>query len=88
MNLSQLGQSLGISYHTVERYLKVLEQTFLVRRLPPYHRNVGKRLVKGWVLDQASDLTPLLANVECRGYAGAYDWLPEAPARSSKRSKR
>ena len=194
LNLSQLGQSLGISYHTVERYLNVLEQTFLVRRLVPYHRNVGKRLVKaakvylrdtgllhhllnlatldelenhpvrgaswetfvtedvirreklayphsqfffwrtaagaeidliiergpqrfgfeikagsgekmvyahklaaalkdvgathGWVLDQASDLTPLLPNVECRGYAGAYDWLPEAPARPSKRSKR
>ena len=46
LNLSQLGQSLGVSYHTVDRYVNVLEQTFLVRRLLPYHRNVGKRLVK------------------------------------------
>src|SRR5438094_10235178 len=46
LNASALGQSLGVSYHTVQRYLDVLEQTFLVRRLPPYHRNVRKRLVK------------------------------------------
>ncbi len=46
LNLSQLGQSLGVSYHTVDRYVNLLEQTFLVRRLLPYHRNVGKRLVK------------------------------------------
>ena len=46
LNASQLGASLGVSYHTVQRYLTVLEQTFLVRPLPPYFRNVGKRLVK------------------------------------------
>lgn len=45
-NASQLGASLGVSYHTVQRYVDVLEQTFLVRRLRPYFRNVGKRLVK------------------------------------------
>ncbi len=46
LNASQLGASLGVSYHTVQRYLTVLEQTFLVRPLRPYFRNVGKRLVK------------------------------------------
>ncbi len=46
LNASSLGQSLGVSYHTVQRYLGVLEQTFLVRSLPPYFRNVGKRLTK------------------------------------------
>lgn len=45
-NASQFGQSLGIPYHTVQRYVNILEQTFLVRRLQPYFRNVGKRLVK------------------------------------------
>jgi hypothetical protein len=45
-NASQLGAALGVSYHTVNRYVDVLEQAFLVRRLPPYHANVGKRLVK------------------------------------------
>ena len=46
LNASQLGNSLDISYHTVRRYLDILEQTFLARRLPPYFRNVGKRLTK------------------------------------------
>ncbi len=45
-NASSLGASLGVSYHTVQRYVDVLEQTFLLRRLTPYARNIGKRLTK------------------------------------------
>ena len=45
-NASQLAQSLGLSYHTVNRYLDILEQTFLIRRLPPFFVNLRKRLVK------------------------------------------
>lgn len=45
-NLSQLGAALGVSHTTVTRYVAILEQGFLLRRLPPYFRNIGKRLVK------------------------------------------
>lgn len=45
-NASQLAASLGTSYHTVNRYVDILEQTFLVRTLPPYFANLRKRLVK------------------------------------------
>ncbi len=45
-NASQLAASLGVSYHTVNRYVDILEQTFLIRKLPPYFANIGKRLVK------------------------------------------
>jgi predicted AAA+ superfamily ATPase len=45
-NASQLAASLGVSYHTVDRYVDILEQAFLVRKLAPYSANVGKRLVK------------------------------------------
>ncbi len=45
-NATQIGQSLGLSYHTVDSYLDYLEGAFLIRRLPPWHANVGKRLVK------------------------------------------
>jgi uncharacterized protein len=45
-NASQVGQSLGLSYHTVNSYLDFLAGAFLIRRLPPYHANLGKRLVK------------------------------------------
>ena len=46
LNASSLGASLGVSHHTISRHLDILEQTFLIRRLPPFFRNVGKRLVK------------------------------------------
>ena len=45
-NASQLAASLGVSYHTVNRYVDILEQTFLIRRLAPYFTNIGKRLVR------------------------------------------
>jgi predicted AAA+ superfamily ATPase len=45
-NASALAGSLGVSYHTVQRHVDVLESVFLLRRLRPYFRNVGKRLTK------------------------------------------
>ena len=45
-NASALGGSLGVSYQVIQRHLDVLESVFLVRRLPPYFRNIGKRLTK------------------------------------------
>jgi predicted AAA+ superfamily ATPase len=46
LNVSDLARSLGVSSHTVDGDLDVLEQTFMVRRLRPYHANVQKRLTK------------------------------------------
>jgi predicted AAA+ superfamily ATPase len=45
-NASQIGKSLGLSYHTVNSYLDYLEGAFLIRRLPAYHANLKKRIVK------------------------------------------
>ncbi|MCC6902504.1 MAG: ATP-binding protein [Polyangiaceae bacterium] len=45
-NASRLGQSLGLSYHTVGSYLDFLAGAFLVRRLAPFSANLSKRLVK------------------------------------------
>ena len=45
-NASAIGQSLGLNYQTVNSYVDYLEGAFLVRRLQPFHANVGKRLVK------------------------------------------
>ncbi len=45
-NASQIGKSMGVSYHTVNSYLDYLEQVYLLRRLQPYHVNIKKRLVK------------------------------------------
>ncbi|MDO8543814.1 MAG: ATP-binding protein [Opitutaceae bacterium] len=45
-NASQVGQSLGLTYHTVNSYLDFLEGAFLIRRLPPWLPNLKKRLVR------------------------------------------
>lgn len=46
-NASQLGAALGgIAHTTVGRYLDLLVDTMLVRRLEPHFINLGKRLVK------------------------------------------
>ena len=46
LNASDLGRSLGISYHTIGSYLDLMEGHFIVRRLPPYFPNIKKRIVK------------------------------------------
>jgi len=45
-NASQIGKSMGLSYHTANSYLNYLEQAYLVRRLQPFHASIRKRLVK------------------------------------------
>jgi len=45
-NASQIAASLGMTPPTIRRYLDILCDTFMVRALPPYHVNLGKRLVK------------------------------------------
>lgn len=45
-NASQVGQGLGLSYHTVNAYVDWLEGAFLVRRVPPWVSNLQKRIVR------------------------------------------
>ena len=46
LNLSKLGESLGLTHPTIKRYIDLLEHTFIVRTIQPYEVNVKKRLVK------------------------------------------
>ena len=45
-NAAALARGLGVDGKTVSRYLDLMADLLLVRRLPPWHKNVGKRLVK------------------------------------------
>ena len=45
-NISQLATNLELSRQSVQKYLNVLEETFMIRRLEPFHANLKKRLVK------------------------------------------
>lgn len=46
LNVSALAGALGASHGRVSRALDIFERTFLLRRLPPYFRNIGKRLTR------------------------------------------
>lgn len=45
-NAAQLARSLAVDGKTVTRYLDLLADLMLVRRLQPFQKNLGKRLVK------------------------------------------
>lgn len=46
VNLSSLGADAGITHNTTRAWLSVLEAGYLAWRLPPWHANVSKRLIK------------------------------------------
>ncbi|MBC9889524.1 MAG: AAA family ATPase [Opitutae bacterium] len=45
-NAQRYARSLGVGGHTAARYLDVLHKLLMLRILPPWHANTGKRLVK------------------------------------------
>lgn len=46
LNLSALADDAGISHSTARAWMSILEASYLVYLLPPFHRNFGKRLIK------------------------------------------
>lgn len=46
LNLSSIGESLGVSHTTVRNYVDLLEHTFMVKQLRPWRGNTRKRLMK------------------------------------------
>lgn len=46
INLSQLAMNMELSRQSVRKYLDILQETFMIRQLQPFHANLKKRLVK------------------------------------------
>jgi hypothetical protein len=46
LNAAELGRAVSVDQKTASRYVDVLAGAFLVRRLPPWFENTGKRVVK------------------------------------------
>ena len=46
LNVAQLARNLGVDVKTAQSYIDLLCDLLLVRRLPRWHVNIGKRLVK------------------------------------------
>lgn len=67
LNAAKLAANLGVSGQSIARYLDLLVDLMLVRRLPPWHSNAGKRLVKSpKVYIRDSGLTHALLGIEAQ----------------------
>jgi len=67
LNAAKLAQSLAVSSKTIVRYLGLMVDLMLVRRLQPYHANVKKRLVRSpKVYIRDSGITHALLNIQTR----------------------
>ena len=67
LNSALLARNLGLDVKTINSYLDLLVDLLLVRRLPPWHANLGKRLVKApRIFVRDSGLVHALAGVPDR----------------------
>lgn len=65
LNTAQFARNLGVDVKTAAGYLDLLVDLLLVRRLPPWHANLGKRLVKSpKVYVRDSGLVHALLNIQ------------------------
>ena len=75
-NASQVGQSMGLSYQTVNSYLDYLIGAFLIRQLLPYQANIRKRLIKSpKVYWRDSGLLHALLNISDKQTLLAQPWV-------------
>ncbi|MFM9951000.1 MAG: ATP-binding protein [Saprospiraceae bacterium] len=46
VNFSEIGNIIGVTYHTISKWLSVLQTSFIIYTLRPYYQNFNKRIVK------------------------------------------
>ena len=46
LNITEISNTLGVSQKTVEEYLFILESTYIVKKILPFHKNVRSELTK------------------------------------------
>ncbi len=46
LNYNSIANDLGVSQPTVRKWINLLSASYIVFLLPPYYRNIGKRLIK------------------------------------------
>jgi predicted AAA+ superfamily ATPase len=46
LNLTTLATDLGLAVNTIKRWISILEACRIIYLLPPYHSNLGKRIIK------------------------------------------
>jgi predicted AAA+ superfamily ATPase len=46
LNISSLANDVGLSPPTISSWISILEQSYIIHKLPPYYSNISKRLIK------------------------------------------
>lgn len=46
LNLSQIGNDVGVAHNTISRWVSILEAGYLIHLIGPYYNNYNKRLIK------------------------------------------
>ncbi len=46
VNFSSLGNDCGVNHNTIKSWLSILEASYIIKLLPPFYSNLGKRLIK------------------------------------------
>ena len=46
LNMSEISRDIGVSVVTIKKWLSVLEASYIIYLLPPYFKNLGKRIIK------------------------------------------
>jgi predicted AAA+ superfamily ATPase len=46
LNMSEIARDLGVSVPTIKKWISVLDASYIAFLLPPFHKNLGKRLIK------------------------------------------
>ncbi|MEM1328643.1 MAG: DUF4143 domain-containing protein, partial [Bacteroidota bacterium] len=46
VNFSEIGNAIGVTYKTIQKWTSVLQTSFIIHLLRPYHKNYNKRIVK------------------------------------------
>jgi predicted AAA+ superfamily ATPase len=46
LNMSEISRDIGVSVTTIKKWVSVLEASYILFLLPPFYKNLGKRLIK------------------------------------------
>ncbi|MFZ1979090.1 MAG: ATP-binding protein [Bacteroidota bacterium] len=46
LNMSEIARDIGVSVPTIKKWISILEASYIVFLLPPFHKNLGKRIIK------------------------------------------
>ncbi|MCL5072906.1 MAG: ATP-binding protein [Actinobacteria bacterium] len=72
VNVSELASTVGVDKKTIKHYLFYLEQTFIIRKVTPYYRNIRSEITKSPIY--------YFADVGLRNWLLGLFGLPEIPS--------